>query len=132
MKLKAMLASRMFWAALVGLLMVVARAALPAFPLENEALTQVLYVIGAYIFGEAVEGGGAVAGWRDVLTSRKFWASLVAAGMVVLHSFFPGLALNESQVEQLVWVLVTFIAGVGIADSMQKDKRAGQPADPGY
>jgi uncharacterized membrane protein len=133
-KLKAMLASRIFWAAAVGLLMVVARAAMPTFPLENEALSQVLYVIGAYIFGEAVEGGGpSSGGWRTVIKSRKFWASILGAGFVFLHTYFPNLALDETQVEQLVWVFVTFIAGTGISDRMQADDRAvslSQPQPP--
>jgi hypothetical protein len=87
----------------------------------------VLYVIGAYIFGEAVEGGGpgnqgdsVSGGWRTVLKSRKFWASMLGAGFVILHTYFPNLALDEAQVEQLVWIFVTFIAGTGIADRMQR------------
>jgi hypothetical protein len=56
-----------------------------------------------------------------VVASRKFWASLVGAGMVVVHAFFPNLALEEEQVGQLVWVIVTFIAGTGITDRMLKD-----------
>jgi hypothetical protein len=123
MKLKAMLASRIFWAALVGLGTVVARSAFPAFPLEEEALANVLYLIAAYIFGEAVEGSAAVANWRELLGSRKLWASLVGAAIVILHNFFPALVLDETQLTQLVYVFVTFIAGVGIADRMQKDDR---------
>jgi uncharacterized membrane protein len=136
-KLKAMLASRIFWAAAVGLLMVVARAASPSFPLENEALSQVLYVIGAYIFGEAVEGGDPSSqgepvsgGLRTVLKSRKFWASILGAGFVILHTYFPNLALDETQVEQMVWVFVTLIAGTGIADRMQADDRAVSLSQP--
>jgi uncharacterized membrane protein len=130
-KIKSLLASRIFWASLVGLVMVMARAAMPTFPLENEALTQVLYLIGAFIFGEAVEGnapgpetGCKRGGWSAALKSRKFWAAIVGALFVLLHSYYPTLALDETQVEQLVWVFVAFIGGVGLTDRMQKDDRS--------
>jgi hypothetical protein len=129
-KIKVMLSTRIFWAALVGLLMVVARAASPAFPLENEALTQVLFVIGAYIFGESIEGNAPGGGWQAALRSRKFWASIVGAGMVVLHAYFPRLALDGVQVEQLVWVFATYILGMGVSDRMQKDDRITTHANP--
>jgi hypothetical protein len=123
-KIKVMLSTRIFWAALVGVLMVMAKAAVPAFQFDSEALTQVLYVIGAYIFGEAFEGNQPIpGGWSDVLRSRKFWASIVGVGMVLLHAFFPALVLDEVQIVQMVWVFVTFIAGMGIADRMAKDDR---------
>jgi len=127
MKLKAMLASRIFWAALVGLLMVVVRSFVPHFPLDGEALTQILYLIGAYIFGEAVEGGSAQpVRALEILKSRKFWASLVGAGFVALQAYHPGLALDETMVEQFVWVIVVFVTGTGITDRMAKDDGAGR------
>ena len=56
-KLKALLGSRKFWAALVGTGLVVVKAYKPDFPLTEEQLTQVVYVIVAYILGTAVESG---------------------------------------------------------------------------
>jgi hypothetical protein len=129
-KIKAMLSTRIFWAALVGVLMVVAKAAVPAFQLDSEALTQVLFVIGAYIFGESIEGNAPGGGWSAALRSRKFWASIVGAGMVVLHAYFPRLALDGAQVEQLVWVFATFITGMGISDRMQRDDRGAEYVHP--
>jgi hypothetical protein len=123
MKLKAMLASRIFWAAFVGLLAVVLRAVAPDYALDAGALEQLLFVLAAYIFGEAVEGGGPVSGWREVLHSRKFWAALIGAAVVTLHAFFPGLALDEQQLTQLVYVFVTFIFGIGVADRMARDSQ---------
>jgi len=54
-KFKALLASRKFWAAAVGTGLVVVKAYQPDFPLTEDQLTNVVYVIVAYILGTAIE-----------------------------------------------------------------------------
>ncbi len=54
----ALLASRKFWAAMVGMLLVIVRTAFPDFPLEDEALIGMLSVLAAYILGVAIEDHG--------------------------------------------------------------------------
>lgn len=49
--------SRKFWAALVGLVSVVLKAALPDFPLDEAALSNIVWVLAAYILGVALEDG---------------------------------------------------------------------------
>lgn len=56
-KLKMLLASRKFWAALVGLALVVIRGLWRDLPLDDDQVTQVVYVIAAYILGVALEDG---------------------------------------------------------------------------
>lgn len=56
-KLKLLLASRKFWAALIGLAVVVVRAYAPNFPLQEDQITQFVYLIVAYILGTAIEDG---------------------------------------------------------------------------
>ncbi|PKO13024.1 MAG: hypothetical protein CVU39_21035 [Chloroflexi bacterium HGW-Chloroflexi-10] len=56
-KLKFLLASRKFWAALVGLVFVVLQAWNPDFPLEAEQVSNLIYVLVAYILGVALEDG---------------------------------------------------------------------------
>jgi hypothetical protein len=56
-KLKLLLGSRKFWAALVGLILVMVKAYSPSFPLQEEELTRVIYLLAAYILGTAVEDG---------------------------------------------------------------------------
>jgi hypothetical protein len=56
-KLKLLLGSRKFWAALVGLILVMVKAYFPTFPLQEEELTRVIYLLVAYILGTAVEDG---------------------------------------------------------------------------
>lgn len=56
-KLKHLIASRKFWAAMIGLILVVVRAFEPEFPLAEEQLTAVIYVLVAYILGTGIEDG---------------------------------------------------------------------------
>lgn len=58
-KFKVLVASRKFWAAAVGLLLVCVKAYRPDFPLSEEAITNVIYVLVAYIVGTAIESGGS-------------------------------------------------------------------------
>jgi len=55
-KLKALLASRKFWAALIGTVLISVKAFRPDFPLSEAELTNIVYVLVAYILGTAVEG----------------------------------------------------------------------------
>jgi len=56
-KLKLLLGSRKFWAALIGLALVIVKAFKPDFPLEAEQLTAIVWVIVAYILGTGIEDG---------------------------------------------------------------------------
>ena len=56
-KFLSLLRSRKFWAALVGLALVIVRTFAPDFPLEDEQLTAVVWVIAAYILGTGLEDG---------------------------------------------------------------------------
>ncbi|MFN2303481.1 MAG: hypothetical protein ACK2TV_07085 [Anaerolineales bacterium] len=56
-KLQILLTSRKFWAALIGLVLVIVKAYDPDFPLAEEQLTSVIYVLVAYILGTGIEDG---------------------------------------------------------------------------
>jgi len=56
-KVKQLLGSRKFWAALIGLVLVIVKAWQPDFPLAEEQLTGVVYVLVAYILGTGIEDG---------------------------------------------------------------------------
>ncbi len=56
-KLKTLLCSRKFWAALTGLALVVIKAYRPDFPLSEEQIGNLVYVVVAYILGVALEDG---------------------------------------------------------------------------
>ena len=59
-KLKALLRSRKFWAAVIGLLLIVARNLWPQFlPFSDAQISEFLFVVIAYILGTALEDAGA-------------------------------------------------------------------------
>ncbi|MEL7644986.1 MAG: hypothetical protein AAGU04_01790 [Anaerolineaceae bacterium] len=62
-KWKALLSSRKFWAALMGLLVMVVKAWKPDFPLEAGELAGIISVLVTYILGTALEDG--LAGHRE-------------------------------------------------------------------
>ena len=61
-KLLGVLRSRKFWAALVGTLFVILNEFVPDFPLDAEQVTNVIYMLVAYIIGVAVEDAGRWVG----------------------------------------------------------------------
>jgi len=56
-KIKQLVSSRKFWAALVGLVLVIIKAWQPDFPVDEEQLTTVIYLLVAYILGTGIEDG---------------------------------------------------------------------------
>ena len=56
-KLLGVFRSRKFWAALIGTIFVVLDEFVPAFPLEAEQVTNIVYVLVAYIIGVAIDDG---------------------------------------------------------------------------
>jgi hypothetical protein len=54
----AVLGSRKFWAALVGIAFVLLRAVWPNFPLDEAAVEQLVWVVAAYVLGVGVSDTG--------------------------------------------------------------------------
>ena len=47
--------SRKFWASIAGLLLVIIQEVMPDFPLSADQVTNVIYVLVAYIIGTGLE-----------------------------------------------------------------------------
>lgn len=56
-KFKLLLKSRKFWAAVVGLVLIVLKAFLPDLALDEDAIMKIVLVLVAYITGTALEDG---------------------------------------------------------------------------
>ena len=56
-KFKLLLGSRKFWAAVIGLALIIVKVFKPDFPLEADQLTGIVYVLVAYILGTGIEDG---------------------------------------------------------------------------
>jgi uncharacterized membrane protein len=56
-KWKLLFSSRKFWAAILGLVLMVAKTFKPDLPLQAEELAGVMAILSAYILGTAVEDG---------------------------------------------------------------------------
>jgi len=56
-KFKQLLGSRKFWAALIGLALIIVKVFKPDFPLEADQITGIVYVLVAYILGTGIEDG---------------------------------------------------------------------------
>jgi hypothetical protein len=56
-KFMQLMRSRKFWAALIGLVLVVVKGFEPDFPIGEEELTSIIYVLVAYILGTGIEDG---------------------------------------------------------------------------
>ena len=61
-KLSDLIKSRKFWAAVVGLALVIIKAFRPDFPLAEDQVTTIVYLLVAFILGTGLEDAGARGG----------------------------------------------------------------------
>ena len=57
-KLKLLFGSRKFWAALVGIVMMIVKELFPNFPLDEVQVEQIVWLLVAYIIGTGIEDSG--------------------------------------------------------------------------
>jgi len=57
-KLKLLFQSRKFWAAAVGIIMLIIKEVFPNFPLDEAQVEQMVWLLVAYIVGTGIEDSG--------------------------------------------------------------------------
>jgi uncharacterized membrane protein len=63
-KLLGVFRSRKFWAALIGTLFVILDEFVPTFPLDADQVTNIVYMLVAYIIGVAIDDAGRGIGGK--------------------------------------------------------------------
>jgi hypothetical protein len=118
--MKGILTSRKFWAAGIGLLVIIITAFLPGFPAIQQPLTDVTLLVCAYILGTAVEGRSVSAGSaiQGLMHSRKFWAGLAGLIIILLRAALPDLPLEDEQLTAIIVTLSAYIFGTGAQDGL--------------
>lgn len=118
--MKGIWTSRKFWAAGIGLLVIIIAAFLPGFPAIQQPLTDVALLVSAYILGTAIEGqrlpGGLLI--QNLIHSRKFWAGLTGLVVVLLRAAVPNFPLDDEQLTAVIITLSAYIFGTGAQDGL--------------
>jgi hypothetical protein len=124
-KLETLLRSRKLWAAVSGLVLVVAAALDPAFPLQGEETAALAALLAAYIVGTAIDAhrnlpdAGMVKNrLAGLLASRKFWAAAVGVVFTVVQAVWPGFPLQPEQVTEVIALLAAYILGTAVEDRL--------------
>lgn len=110
--MKYLLSDSRFYAALLGLVLVIVQAFVPGFQMDIAGAAGLAAIIAAYILGVTVDPG--MSGWKGVLQSRRFWASLFGLGLVVLRIFRPDIAIDVEELAGMIVVVVLYILGVTV------------------
>ena len=95
--MQTLLLSRKFWAAIIGLVLIVLTGFLPTIPDLSTPLIELASLLSAYILGSALEGVHHPAGQvlHNLLRSRKFWATVSGLGLVILRTLHAGFSTGR-------------------------------------
>ena len=58
--------------------------------------------------------------FKQLLGSRKFWASLIGLIMVLVGYFVPDFPIAEEQILNFVLVIVAYIMGTAVEDGLSR------------
>jgi hypothetical protein len=52
-----------------------------------------------------------------LVRSRKFWASVIGLGLVILRGIIPNFPIADADLTRIIYVIVAYILGTGLEDS---------------
>jgi hypothetical protein len=58
--------------------------------------------------------------FKQLMASRKFWASMIGLALIITKGFLPDFPLTEEQLVPVVFVIVSYILGTGIEDGLSR------------
>ena len=58
--------------------------------------------------------------WKQLLSSRKFRASVVGLVLMIVRMWKPDFPLDEGQTAGMIVILVTYILGTAIEDGLSR------------
>jgi hypothetical protein len=122
--MQTLLLSRKFWAALVGLVLIILTGFLPSLPDLSSPLIELTSLLSAYILGSALERAPLPAGeaLHDLLRSRKFWATLSGLGLVILRALRPDFPLADEQITAIILTLSAYTFSTGLQDGLKQNQ----------
>ena len=60
--------------------------------------------------------------WKTLLSSRKFWATLVGLVFMVIKAVKPDFPLDGDQLAGILALLVSYILGTALEDGLSANK----------
>jgi hypothetical protein len=120
--MQTVLLSRKFWAALIGMALIVLTGFLPTLPDLSTPLIELASLLSAYILGSALEINPLPAGQvlHNLLRSRKFWATISGLGLVILRTLLPDFPLADDQITAIILTLSAYTFGTGLQDGLSQ------------
>jgi hypothetical protein len=58
--------------------------------------------------------------WKQLLSSRKFWASLVGLVLMIVKAYRPDFPLDGDQVAGMLVILISYIMGTALEDGLSR------------
>ena len=52
-----------------------------------------------------------------LVRSRKFWASVIGLGLVILRGILPNFPIADADLTRIIYVIVAYVLGTGLEDS---------------
>jgi uncharacterized membrane protein YiaA len=132
MKVLELLKSRKFIALVLAIIVLVVQVWIPEFKLDEMGTAALAVVVIGYILAVALDPGQEKAKLKELVCSRKFWASLIALGIVICDGFnlWVRFGISKDQVFSVVSIITTFAFGTGLKDFLFLNKPEPDASSP--
>ena len=105
--------ARMIFAAIGGMLFLVAQVIFPDLPFTEEQSLMFMGLIASYVLGEGLSGQTIAGNLKKLLTSQKFQALIAGLVVALVKVFVPDLGISDAELLGFVGTIMAFIVGAG-------------------